>query len=86
MKQASATLVARRFSQFLGEVQHGHSIQIVKHGKAVARLVPDCDFMSGKRAAALFVNHVPDPEAADAAEKELLKLRQEEADALAHRY
>ena len=86
MKQASATTVARNFSQFLGEVQHGHSIQIVKHGKTVARLVPDCDFMDGKRAAALFADHVADPEAADAVEQELAKLKQEEDDALAHRY
>ena len=86
MKQASATAIARKFSKFLGEVQHGHSIQIMKHGKTVARLVPDCDFMNGKVAAALFANHQPDPAAADAIEKELAKLKHEEDDALAHRY
>ena len=86
MKQASATAVARKFSEFLGKVEHGQSVQIVKHGKVVARLVPDCDFMDGKRVAALFADHVPDPETADAIEKELTRLRQEEDDALAHRH
>ena len=86
MKRASATALARRFSEFLGKAEHGQSVQIVKHGKIVARLVPDCDFMDGRRAAALFADHVPDPETADAIEKELARLRQEEEDALAHRY
>ncbi len=86
MKQASATLVARKFSQFLGEVEHGHTVQILKHGRPVARLVPACDFMDGTQAAALFADHTPDPETADAIERELARVRQEEEDALAHRY
>jgi antitoxin (DNA-binding transcriptional repressor) of toxin-antitoxin stability system len=86
MKQASATAVARKFSQYLGKVEHGQSLQIVKHGKIVARLVPDCGFMDGKEAAALFAHHKSDPETADAIERELARLKQEEDDALAHRY
>jgi prevent-host-death family protein len=86
MKRASATAVARKFSHFLGEVEHGHAVQILKHGRPVARLVPDCGFMDGKRAAALFADHVPDPQTANAIERELLRLKQEEDDALAHRY
>jgi len=86
MKQASATTVARKFSEYLGQVEHGKSVQILKHGKIVARLVPDCGFMDGKEAAALFADHVPDPQTAEAVEKELTRLKQEENDALAHRY
>jgi prevent-host-death family protein len=86
MKRATATAIARKFSEFLGHVEHGQSVQIVKHGKIVARLVPDCGFMDGKQAAALFADHVPDPETADAIEKELARLKQEEEHALAHRY
>jgi len=86
MKRATATAVARKFSEYLGKVEHGQSLQIVKHGKIVARLVPDCGFMDGKEAAALFADHTPDPQTADAIEKELARLKQEEDDALAHRY
>jgi prevent-host-death family protein len=86
MKRATATAIARKFSEFLGRVEHGQSVQIVKHGKIVARLVPDCGFMDAKQAAALFADHVPDPETADAIEKELARLKQEEEDALADRY
>jgi antitoxin (DNA-binding transcriptional repressor) of toxin-antitoxin stability system len=86
MQKASATLMARKFSEFLGKVEHGQSLQIVKYGKVVARLVPDCGFMDGKKAAALFADHTPDPETADAIEKELARLKQEEEDALAHRH
>jgi len=86
MKKATATAVARKFSEFLGHVEHVQSVQIVKHGKIVARLVPDCDFMDGREAAALFATHVSDPETAGAIEMELARLKQEEEDALAHRY
>jgi prevent-host-death family protein len=86
MKQANATLVARKFSEFLGAVEHGETVQIVKHGRIVARLIPDRDFIDGKQMAKLFARHQPDPEAADAIEKEIQKLRQEEEDALADRY
>jgi len=86
VKKASATAVARKFSEYLSKVENGQTVQIAKHGKIVARLIPDCGFMDGKEAAALFADHVADPEAADAIEKELARLRQEEDDALAHRY
>jgi hypothetical protein len=42
--------------------------------------------MDGEKAAALFADHVPDPETAAAIEKELARLKREEEDALAHRY
>lgn len=84
MQKASATLMARKFSEFLGKVEHGRSIQVLKHGRAVARLVPDCDFMDGKSAAELFRGHFGDAGTADAIAKELAKLKDEETDALAH--
>ena len=84
MQKASATSVARKFSEFLGKVKDGRSIQVLKHGRVVARLVPDCDFIEGKRAADLFRDHVADPAAADAIARELAQLREDEANALAH--
>ena len=33
VKKATATAVARKFSQFFGQVEHGESVQIVKRGK-----------------------------------------------------
>ena len=84
MQQANATLMARKFSEFLGQVEHGGSVQILKHGRAVARLVPDCDFMEGKRAANFFRNHSADPAAAEAIAREIARLREEEDNALAH--
>jgi prevent-host-death family protein len=86
MRKTTATLMARKFSEFLGKVEHGQSIQILKHGRPVARLVPDCDFMAGKTAAALFANHVSDPETADAIERELARLKHEDDHALDNRY
>ena len=76
--------MARKFSEFLGKVQHGRTIQLLKHGRAVARLVPDCDFMDGKSAADLFRGHSGDAATAAAIAKELSKLKEEEANALAH--
>jgi len=84
MQKATATLMARKFSEYLGKVEHGRSIQILKHGRAVARLVPDCDFMDGKQAAELFRGHSGDAAAADAIAREIVRLREEEDGALAH--
>ena len=58
--------MAQNFSEFLGEVEHGSSIQVLKNGRAVARLVPDCDFLAGARAAEIFRGHTADPITADA--------------------
>ena len=66
--------MGRKFGHFLREVEHGRCIQIQKRGRTVARLVPDCDFMDGQRAAALFRDHLPDPAAADAITLEISKL------------
>jgi antitoxin (DNA-binding transcriptional repressor) of toxin-antitoxin stability system len=84
MQKASATSVARKFSEYLGKVEHGRSIQILKHGRAVARLVPDCDFMDGQQAAEFFQGHTGDPATAEAIAREVARLREEEDRALAH--
>lgn len=84
MRQASATSVAENFSEFLGEVEHGQSIQVLKNGRAVARLVPDCDFLPGRSAAQIFCGRVGDVATADAIEAELMKVKQSEEAALAH--
>jgi antitoxin (DNA-binding transcriptional repressor) of toxin-antitoxin stability system len=84
MQKASATDVARNFGDFLGKVEHGRSIQVLKHGRVVARIVPDCEVMPGRQAADIFRSHKADPAAADAIARELAKLKQDEDDALAH--
>jgi prevent-host-death family protein len=84
MQETLATLMARKFGHFLGKVEHGSSIQILKHGRPVARLVPDCDFIDGSRAAKLFEGHLPDPVTADAIALEIAKLNEGEDRELAH--
>lgn len=87
MQQATATDAAKEFHRFLGLVEHGQSVQIRKHGRAVARLIPDCDFMPGKRAAAIFRTYkaeAADRAAANAIAAEVAKLDQDFENELAH--
>lgn len=87
MIEATASDMARAFHEFLDKAQHGETVLIRKHGKAVARLVPDADFMNGKRAANLFRSYKAieaDKGTADAIEAQIRKLDQETGDALAH--
>lgn len=87
MKIADSTVVVRKFRHFLSLAEHGESVRIRKHGRSVARLVPDADFMSGKQAADLFRSHQADKlerAAARAIELEISKLDREAEDALAH--
>ena len=87
MKTAESTQVVRSFHKYLSLVEHGESVRIRKHGRAVARLVPDRDFMSGKAAADLFRTYKPDKldrAAADAIEENIAQLDREADDALAH--
>lgn len=79
--------MARAFHEFLDKTQHGETVLIRKHGKAVARLLPDSDFMDGKRAACLFRSYKAldaDKRAADAIEAQIRKLDRQTEDALAH--
>ena len=87
MKTAESTAVVRQFGKFLSLVEAGQSVRITKHGRSVARLVPDRDFMSGKEAADLFRGHRPDKldhGTARAVAREIAKLREDSEDALAH--
>jgi hypothetical protein len=63
-------------------VERGETIRIQKQGRVVARMVPDCDFMPGPQAAALFKGHCADIEAANAIAAELKKLDLEAEPAL----
>jgi antitoxin (DNA-binding transcriptional repressor) of toxin-antitoxin stability system len=82
MRRITATAAARAFGDLLGLVEHGQSVQILRHGRAVARMSPDVDFMSGRQAAALFRGQRADPAAAAAVAAQLARLKEEEDHAL----
>ena len=87
MKIADSTAVVRQFHHYLSLAEHGESVRIRKHGRSVARLVPDTDFMSGKQAAELFRSHKADKldrAAARAIETQIATLDHEADDALAY--
>ena len=87
VKTADATVVVRKFGQYLDMVEAGQCIRITKRGRPVARLVPDRDFMSGKEAAELFRGYEADALDKAAAEEIARNIRQLDAetdDALAH--
>jgi len=78
MRTVTATEAVREFSALLGLVEHGQTVQIIRHGRPVARISPEVQLMTGKEAAALFRGHKPDPETADAIEAALKELREED--------
>jgi prevent-host-death family protein len=41
MKQIQASAAKARFAELLDEVERGETIVITRHGRAIARLVPD---------------------------------------------
>jgi prevent-host-death family protein len=41
MKQIQASIAKARFAELLDEVERGATIEITRHGKTIARLVPD---------------------------------------------
>ena len=41
MKEIQASAAKARFAELLDEVERGETVVITRHGKAVARLVPD---------------------------------------------
>ena len=84
MIESTATNMAQHFSELLAKVEHGETIRIHKQGRTVARMVPDCDFMLGKRAADLFKSHRADSKTANAIASELKKLDLESENALDH--
>lgn len=53
MKTATAREVNHAFSRFLAEAEAGEEIVITRHGKRVARLVPDKPEMTPEKKAAI---------------------------------
>jgi prevent-host-death family protein len=78
MRTVTATEAVRDFSALLGLVEHGQTVRIMRRGRPVARISPEVRFMTGKEAAALFRDHKPDPETADAIAAALKQLREED--------
>ncbi len=84
MIESTAEDLARHLPEYLGRVERGETVRIRSGGRLIARVVPDCEFISGARAAELFRNHEPDPESADAVAAELGKLAQDSEHGLDH--
>ena len=87
MIEVSATRAVNEFHRLLNKVERGETIRIRKHGRASARIVPDCDFMSGEAAAKLFEGYKAtalDKAAADAIAANIAALDAETDHALAH--
>ena len=87
MIEASASTMAKEFHEFLDRVEHGETVRIRKHGRAVARLVPDCEFITWRKAADVFRPHKADAQhkaAANSIAAEIRRLDVESDDALAH--
>lgn len=87
MIDVSTTEAINEFHRLLQKVEHGETVRIRKHGRASARLVPDCDFMTGAAAARLFADYKPsavDKAAADDIEEAVRRLDAETHHALAH--
>jgi antitoxin (DNA-binding transcriptional repressor) of toxin-antitoxin stability system len=84
MIESTAANMAQNFTEFPAKVERGETIRIRHHGRMVARMVPDCDFMPGQQAAELFRGHRADAEAANAIAGELRKLDLESENALDH--
>ena len=87
MIQVSSTDAVNGFHHLLGRVERGETVRILKHGKAKARMVPDCDFLSGPEFHAIFSSYAAtrlDAATADAIAANIRRLDHEEQDALAH--
>jgi len=89
MIEVSVTTAVNEFHRLLGKVERGETVRIRKHGRAFVRMVPDCDFMSGKAAAQIFDGYHAtdlDKAAADEIEANIKKMDEEFDDELAARY
>jgi antitoxin (DNA-binding transcriptional repressor) of toxin-antitoxin stability system len=84
MIEATAANMAKNFNEFLAKVEGGEVIRIRDHGRTVARLTPEYDFMPGRQAAELFRGHRADAEAANAIAIQLRELDLNSDDALDH--
>jgi prevent-host-death family protein len=87
MITVSATEGVNSFHQLLERVAQGETVRILKHGRARARLVPDCDFMSSQEMVRLFTGYQADAldqAAADAVAANIQALDRETDETLAH--
>jgi prevent-host-death family protein len=87
MIEVSATTAVNEFHALLSKVENGESVRIRKHGRVSARLVPDCDFMTGKDFARIFDGFkatAEDKAAARAIASKIAELDAESDHALAH--
>ncbi len=84
MIESTAANMARHFTEFLDKVAHGETVRIHSEGRTLARMIPDCDFMPGPQAAALFRDHRADARTADAIATELKRIDHEAENALDH--
>ena len=87
MITVTATEGVNYFHQLLERVAQGETVRILKHGRARARLVPDCDFMSSQEMARLFAGYQADAldqATADAVAATIQALDQETDETLAH--
>ena len=87
MITVTATEDVNSFHQLLELAAQGETVRILKHGRAQARLVPDCDFMSSQEMARLFAGYQADAldqAAADAVTLNIQALDQEADETLAH--
>ncbi len=87
MITVTATEGVNSFHQLLERVAQGETVRILKHGRARARLVPDCDFMSSQEMSRLFAGYEADAldqAAADAVALNIQVFDQEADETLAH--
>jgi prevent-host-death family protein len=87
MITVTATEGVNSFHQLLERVAQGETVRILKHGRARARLVPDCDFMGSQEMSRLFAGYqaeAVDKAVADAVAVNIQVLDQEADEALAH--
>jgi prevent-host-death family protein len=53
MKQIQASIAKAQFAELLDEVERGETVVITRHGKPVARLVPDSEARRARASAAI---------------------------------
>jgi len=87
MITVTATEGVNSFHQLLERVAQGETVRILKHGRARARLVPDCDFISSREMEQLFASHQADAldqATADAVAANIQAFDQEQDETLDH--
>ena len=87
MIEVSTTNAVNQFHRLLSRLSVEKLCAFSTHGRAKARLIPDCDFLPVQEFAAIFKNyHLSrhDVQVAEAIGRNIRRLDQEELDALAH--